>query len=339
MGLYRRPDSSIWWVSYTKGGKQVRESTFTSDKEEAKLRLAEAVAGLKRPGKATVGKLLDGVLNDYRLNGYNIKFANDKIEGHLRPWFGDRLAESLTKQDIQDFVNTKSQGKKHLSNASINRCLALLKRAFNLAEIPHPTITMLKEAAPRSGFVEKEKFWEVFNRLPEHQRAPILFAYESGTRIQEVLNLRWNQIDWIQGVVRLDPGATKNDEARVIPCSKMMMFYFKRIPRVCEYCFTFQGKHLRSIRTGWLKAVGKSKLLVHDLRRSGVRNLIRAGVPERVAMQISGHKTRSVFDRYNIVSENDLTNAMRSLEKYHMDTIEYNPETVPELAEFFGHKN
>ena len=186
---------------------------------------------------------------------------------------------------------------------------------------------------------EKEKFWEVFNRLPEHQRAPILFAYESGTRIQEVLNLRWNQIDWIQGVVRLDPGATKNDEARVIPCSKMMMFYFKRLTRVCEYCFTFQGKHLRSIRTGWLKAVGKSKLLVHDLRRSGVRNLIRAGVPERVAMQISGHKTRSVFDRYNIVSENDLTNAMRSLEKYHLDTIEYNPETVPELAEFFGHKN
>jgi integrase len=337
MGLYRRPDSSIWWVSYTKGGKQVRESTFTSDKEEAKLRLAEAVAGLKRPGKATVGKLLDGVLADYRLNGFNLKFAEDKIDGHLRPWFGEMLAETVTKQDVQDFINTKSQGEKSLSNASINRCLALLKRAFNLAEIPHPTITMLKEAPPRSGFVEKEKFWVIFNRLPEHQRAPVLFAYESGARIQEVLNLRWNQLDWINGVVRLDPGTTKNDDARVIPCSKMMMFYFKRLPHASEYVFTFKGKHLRSIRTGWLKAVGKSKLLVHDLRRSGVRNLIRAGVPERVAMQISGHKTRSVFDRYNIVSENDLTNAMRSLEKYHLDTIEYNPETVPELAEFFEH--
>src|ERR1017187_2410650 len=337
MGVYRRPDSTLFRSSYTKGGKQVRESTFTSDKEEAKLRLAEAVAGLKRPGKATGGKLLDGVLNDYRLNGYNIKFASDKIEGHLRPWFGETLAETLTKQDIQDFINAKSQGKKRLSNASINRCLAVLKRAYNLAEMPHPTITMLKEAPPRSGFVEKDQFWVVFNRLPEHQRAPILFAYESGARIQEVLYLRWNQIDWIQGVVRLDPGTTKNDDARVIPCSKMMMFYFHRLPRVCEFCFTYKGKHLRSIRTGWLKAVGKSKLLVHDLRRSGVRNLIRAGVPERVAMQISGHKTRSVFDRYNIVSENDLTDAMRSLENYHEDTIQYDPAKTPELADFFGH--
>ncbi|HUA61871.1 MAG TPA: hypothetical protein VML19_24155, partial [Verrucomicrobiae bacterium] len=119
MGLYRRPDSSIWWMSYTKAGKQVRDSTFTSDKEEAKLRFAEAVASLKRPGRATVGKLLDGVLQDYKLNGHNLKFANDKIEGHLRPWFGgERLAETLTKQDINDFVNAKSQGKNRLSNAS-----------------------------------------------------------------------------------------------------------------------------------------------------------------------------------------------------------------------------
>jgi hypothetical protein len=94
-----------------------------------------------------------------------------------------------------------------------------------------------------------------------------------------------------------------------------MMMYFGKLPRVSEYCFTFKGKHLRSVRTGWMMTVGK-KYLVHDLRRSGVRNLIRAGVPERVAMQISGHKTRSVFDRYNIVSEGDLRKAMESLEMY-----------------------
>ena len=94
------------------------------------------------------------------------------------------------------------------------------------------------------------------------------------------------------------------------------MTLFGELPRVAlEYCFTFKGKQLRSVRTGWMKAVGK-KYLVHDLRRSGVRNLIRAGVPERVAMQISGHKTRSVFDRYNIVSEGDLRKAMESLETY-----------------------
>src|SRR5215831_13186149 len=81
------------------------------------------------------------------------------------------------------------------------------------------------------------------------------------------------------------------------------------------------GRFQRSWRTactlaGVAKDGGEPDRLFHDLRRSGVRNLIRAGVPESVAMRISGHKTRSVFERYNIVSERDLNEAARKPETY-----------------------
>jgi integrase len=147
--------------------------------------------------------------------------------------------------------------------------------------------------------------------------------------------MQWSQVDLLERVIRLEPGTTKNKEGRTIPLAQDVIEvlsmqrelrdrYYPRCPwvffrhdsgkRLADFRGAWEGA---SKRAGlWDAATERSTRLLHDLRRTGVRNLIRAGVPERVAMAISGHKSRSVFDRYNIVSESDLKAAANRLEGY-----------------------
>ena len=212
-----------------------------------------------------------------------------------------------------------------------------------------PVFPHLKESAPRKGFLEDRQHCKLVEGAPLWFRAVVEVGRTFAWRYAEVLKLRVHQVDLLgeRPTIRLDAGTTKNDDGRVvvIPASLyLLLVECVRSKKPEEPLFTREnGKPVHDFRWTWWKAcvragVGRiycptceqavtSKkcpkcgararyqgLLYHDLRRTGARNLRRAGVAEGTIMKIGGWRTRSVFERYNIVDEADLADAMRKLE-------------------------
>jgi len=241
--------------------------------------------------------------------------------------------QKIGDPDITQFqVSRREAG---ASNAEINRELAIVRRAYRLAKLPNPPeIRMLKESAPRSGFFEREQFESVRSHLACDLADVVTLAYYVGWRISEILNLEWRQVDLQAGAVRLDAGTTKNDEGRVFKFGEitelMTMFERRRAEtdglsrrrgEIIPSVFHRNGKAISDLRSAWhaaCRAAGCPGRMFHDFRRTAVRNLDRAGVSRRVAMQIVGHKTESIYNRYRIVDDNDLSEAADRMNAFAM---------------------
>jgi integrase len=314
---------------------QVGEATKAKDRAEARRLLNKRVGEIAKgqyiaaADRVTFEVLKEGVLNDFRVNGKRtLKWAERRFRLHLQPFFGHKKAHEITTADVQTFiVKRQATG---ASNGEINRELILLKRAFNLALqaekiIRKPYIPRLEENNVRQGFFEQWEFEAVLAKLPECLRPPFTFAYHTSWRLlSEVLSLTWQQVDLEEGTVRLEPGTTKNKDGRLLYLTRELRALLTnqwqehktRYPD-CPYVFHDHGQQIVNYYKRWHRAcqeAGLSGKIPHDFRRTAVRNMVRAGIPERVAMQMSGHKTRSIFDRYHIVSEGDLKEAARRLE-------------------------
>ncbi|MCC6365049.1 MAG: site-specific integrase [Bryobacterales bacterium] len=303
---------------------------------------------------ASIDHLIDRLLLDYKVNGKCHEWAEQVTRKHLRGPFGKMSPKKLTTHALQRYIaDRQAEG---AANATINHELALLRRALNLGRKATPPVVttipefpMLEENNIRKGFFEDQQYQALLAALPEYLRPVLAFAYYTGCRKGEILKLRWTQVDLKHKVVRLEPGETKNKEARVIPLVSelhaMLTLQWEirdsKHPE-CPWVFFGQtGRQILNFRNAWDRSCKRAGLvdeqgealpLFHDLRRTGVRNLVRAGVSEAVAMRISGHKTRAVFDRYNITDERDLHEAAAKLGSYigtHRKAAETEAEKIP----------
>jgi integrase len=241
----------------------------------------------------------------------------------------------LTTDLARSFVRKRSGEDDSPGASMINHSLRCLRRMLHIAHEDGKIavvskIRLLKEPPARKGFLEQAKFDELLKALPSYLRPLILLLYWCGVRVGEALQIEWTQVDLKHNLIVLHEEQTKNAEPRTIPIpSPLAALLRDHEPKVGP---VFDGTNLRTEWARACSAVGLgvmkemtseagwvwhkySGLKVHDLRRSAVRNLRVLGkVPEGVAMKISGHKTRAVFDRYNIVNAADVTAAMRAVE-------------------------
>ena len=132
--------------------------------------------------------------------------------------------------------------------------------------------------------------------------------------------MEWKQIDFAAGEVRLDPGTTKNKQGRVFPINadlRRILDERKALKKDGQrLVFTRKGQPIVSMHKAFraaCKEAGVGDRILHDLRRSAIRRMVRKGISETVAMRLSGHKTMSVFRRYDITSTDDLRDAANKL--------------------------
>jgi integrase len=331
-GVRARKVGHTWYVRISWRGTRREFSTDAKSRTEAekigRTKLSDWESGRNEPAadRSRVADLYRDLRCDYEINGRRVRDLEKRWKGHLEPVFGTDLARDVTTLRIRKYVEDRlAEG---AARATVRLELAALRRAFRLGmqagqvvRVPHfPTITVHNA---RSGFVDGERFDGLLAELPEHLRPVAVLAYWTGWRRGEILGLEWRQLALDSGEIRLDPGTTKNKDGRVVflpPEALEFLRAWKQstsclerdrgiiVARVCHQA----GRPIRDFYSSWRKAcaaAGVPGLLFHDLRRSAARNYVRSGVPERVVMEILGHRTRSIFDRYNIVSETDLRDA------------------------------
>jgi integrase len=329
-------------VSYAKEQRaifqrQVREGTYQKKKP--------------RPKEAahTIADLWEMYLKSYVLAGKKAAWRQEAAWAHLKPQFGSLPPSALTTVRLIGYQTERLAA--GASAGTVNRELSALSAClFSAAKMTvengKPLLervvifpSKLKESAPRQGFITDVEYSVLAaNAKPLWLRALIACAYSFGFRRSELLNLRVSQVDFFGKWIELREGETKNGEARK---ARMTAEVFELL-KACtagkndgDYVFTREtGERVCDPRDDWYELCvasglgqwvpakrknGKEFLAyrglnLHDFRRSAIRNMTRRGVSETVAMKISGHKTASVFRRYNITDERDLAEATRKIE-------------------------
>jgi integrase len=343
----------VWWYKSPTGE---RFSTGTQTQSEAidfkirklaELRIDQPAPPATPTTATTVNALLDAhgayMRRKNRRSTQDVEWILNK---HVRPYFGDRIAATLTTADFEKY----REFKKNLEPTTINRHLSYIRSGFVTGHrrvTPRmvdfiPAFPIVDESYNvRQGFLTFEGYEKVYAALPVSLKPLFCCAFHVSSRKGELQNILWSQVDLAEGLIVLDPLDTKNKKGRALPIYGDMVEVLKNQKQIrdkqfpeCEHVFfwhtedamianggqrSIPGTHIKVFRKSWTKAVkaaGYPSLLFHDLRRTAERNMTKAGMDQDMRMKISGHKTPSMSTRYNIVVAADVAEERKKMDDW-----------------------
>jgi integrase len=329
--IYLPKNSRFYWLKFSVNGRVIQESAETESRKQAldtlKTRILKYATGQGIDSRQTTVKdVSEGMLKTWRMlekNPVSIAWA-ERCWDHVLDFFGNVKADKVSSAHVREYAEKRRS--EEASNATINRELAVMSSGYSIAYSETPrrvsqkfSFSRLPEPRGRQGFVEQKTYLALASACTEpFMRCMLALAYSFGFRRGELLALQVSDVDLLSGTIRLR--TSKNGEPRQINLTQET----QKLLAPCitnknagDAVFTRGSEPVKYFSVSWEKitaSAGCPGLLFHDLRRCAVRNMVRAGIPEVVCMKISGHKTRAVFDRYNIVSGKDLADAAEKLE-------------------------
>ena len=351
--IFKKPGTRFWWIAYSFRGHPHQESSGSTDRKVALKLLQDRLRKVNKanfvdPAKErryTLDDMLERLRLDYERKGNSSFHTVKSCFQHVQKEFEFHRVTDITSEEIADYASKRArpvkEGGEGAAPGSVTLELACLRHGFKLmfekkmiSEVP--VIKLFEIDNARQGFIGVAEFNALLDEIRNQDVRDIVeFLYNSGWRSGEARQLRWAWLDLSANMIRLPGEFSKSRKARALPLTGALMDIMERRLKVrrleCEFVFHRKGKPIRQFHKAFKAAaakIGMAELLPHDMRRSAVRNFRRSGLSEGEGMALSGHKTRAIYDRYNIIDDRDLTESMNRVQD-HLKKEAENRKVVP----------
>jgi integrase len=346
MSLYKRKDSSVWWLKIHHNGQVIQRSTGTDDKLKAKEyhdRLKVELWEQQRLGVRPSHLWNEAVVRWLQETEHKASQVSDVY--HLR-WLDTYLCDVPLSDINRTLIDkiTVARKAEGVANSTVNRVLevvrAILRKAANEWEWldKAPYFRLLPEPTRRIRWLTHEEASRLLAELPEHLEAMVRFSLETGLRKANVTGLLWSQVDLGRRTAWVHPDQAKARKAIAVPLSNTAVVVLRgQIGKHPTHVFSYRGNPIVAPNnSAWekaLKRAGIEQFRWHDLRHTWASWHVQAGTPLHVLQELGGWESVEMVRRYAHLSSEHLADYVDRLSGLRtLDGVGgYDLATVPEM--------